>query len=171
MNQETIGRYFCKATVNGFPEIGEQATVYLKGPPAITSTKRQFGIPGDTSRIECIAFSIPKARHVSWTYNGMSINSSSDENFSVLEDPLPYGIKSTLVIRESGTKHFGRYNCTVINDYGYDVLEIELNGESRCKFLLMNPPFSVTSFSPRILFQIILSSFSSVLVLQFPSFS
>lgn len=133
MNQETIGRYFCKATVNGFPEIGEQATVYLKGPPAITSTKRQFGIPGDTSRIECIAFSIPKARHVSWTYNGMSINSSSDENFSVLEDPLPYGIKSTLVIKESGTKHFGRYNCTVINDYGYDILEIELNGESRCK--------------------------------------
>lgn len=46
---------------------------------------------------------------------------------------LSYGVKSTLVIERSALKHFGHYNCTVINDYGSDILEIELNGESKCK--------------------------------------
>lgn len=39
---------------------------------------------------------------------------------------MPEGIKSTLVIRESQSKHFGAYNCTVVNEHGNDVLEIEL---------------------------------------------
>lgn len=70
---------------------------------------------------------------MSWTFNGRDINSTFEDDFSVQEDPLPFGIKSTLTVRSSGLKHFGRYNCTVINDYGYDILEIELNGESKCK--------------------------------------
>ena len=127
---ESIGRYYCKALVMGFPEVGAEATIYLKGPPSISSTRRQYGILGDTSRIECVAFSIPKARHVAWAFNGHEINSSYDDHFSILEDPLPFGIKSTLIIKETAVKHFGRYNCTVINDYGYDILEIELAGES-----------------------------------------
>lgn len=83
--------------------------------------------------MECIAFSIPRARHVGWTFNGREINSTFEDDFSIQEDPLPFGIKSTLVVRRSSLKHFGRYNCTVINDYGYDIQEIELNGESKCK--------------------------------------
>jgi len=133
VTQETIGRYFCKASVPAFPDIVEQATVYLKGPPTITSTRRQFGTPGEAVKIECIAFSIPKARHVGWSLNGRDINATFEENFSVAEEPLAFGIKSTLLIRQSTLRHFGRYNCTVINDYGYDILEIELNGESKCE--------------------------------------
>ena len=133
VSQDTIGRYLCKASVPGFPDISEQATVYVKGSPTITSSRRQFGTPGDTTRVECIAFSIPKARHVGWTYNGKEINNTFDDEFSIHEEPLPYGIRSTLVIQRSAPKHFGRYNCTVINEYGYDILEIELNGESKCK--------------------------------------
>lgn len=133
VSQESIGRYLCKASVPGFPDIGEQATVYLKGPPTIKSSRRQFGTPGETVRVECLAFSIPKARHVSWTFNGRDINSTFEDDFSVQEEPLSFGIKSTLMLRQSALKHFGRYNCTVINDYGYDILEIELNGESKCK--------------------------------------
>lgn len=110
----------------GFPEIGAEATVYLKGPPVISSPQRQHGIVGDNARLECVAFSVPKARHVSWTFNGREINTSNDQDFSILEDPLPEGIKSTLIIRESQSRHFGRYNCTVVNDYGNDVLEIDL---------------------------------------------
>jgi hypothetical protein len=133
VSQETIGRYLCKASVPGFPDISEQATVYLKGPPTITSSRRQFGTVGETARVECIAFSIPKARHVGWTFNGREINGTLDDDFSIQEDPLPFGIRSTLVLRRSALKHFGRYNCTVINEYGYDIQEIELNGESKCK--------------------------------------
>lgn len=116
----------------GYADIIEQATVYLKGPPTITSARRQFGTPGESVALECIAFSIPKARFVSWSYNGHDINNASNE-FRIQEEMLPYGIKSTLVIERSALKHFGHYNCTVINDYGSDILEIELNGESKCK--------------------------------------
>jgi hypothetical protein len=135
---ETAGRYYCKATVMGFPEIGAEATIFLKGPPSITSTRRQYGTPGDVAKIECIAFSIPKARHVSWSYNGHELNVSSDDDFQIMEDYLPFGVKSTLLIRESNTKHFGRYNCTVLNDYGSDILEIELTGESKLTKLLID---------------------------------
>jgi Immunoglobulin domain len=133
VSQETIGRYLCKASVPGFADIAEQSTVYLKGPPTITSSRRQFGTPGEAARVECIAFSIPKARHVVWTFNGREINNTLEDEFSMHEELLPFGIKSTLAVRPSAPKHFGRYNCTVINDYGYDILEIELNGESKCK--------------------------------------
>lgn len=134
VNQDTIGRYFCKASVPGYADIIEQATVYLKGPPTITSARRQFGMPGEVTTLECIAFSIPKARFVSWSFNGHDINNASNENeFRIKEEMLAYGVKSTLVIERSALKHFGHYNCTVINDYGSDILEIELNGESKCK--------------------------------------
>lgn len=119
----------------GFQEIGAEATIYLKGPPSISSPRRQFGITGDNARLECVSFSVPKARHVSWTFNGREINTSNDQDYSILEDPLPEGIKSTLIIRESQSKHFGRYNCTVVNDYGNDVLEIDLLAQSKIFFL------------------------------------
>jgi hypothetical protein len=133
VNEDTIGGYFCKASVPGYPDIVEQATIYLKAPPTITSARRQFGTPGDNVQIECIAFSIPKARFVSWSFNGRDINNSTTNEFRIQEDILPFGVKSTLIIEQSEFRHFGRYNCTVINDYGSDVVEIELNGENKCK--------------------------------------
>jgi hypothetical protein len=144
--QETVGRYICKASVPGYADVVEQATIYLKGVPTITSSRRQFGVPGENVQIECIAFSIPKARFVSWSFNGRDINNASsgygNDEYRIEESILPFGVKSTLVIEHSAAKHFGRYNCTVINDYGSDVLEIELNGEStKCKLLPL--PFSL----------------------------
>lgn len=123
---ETAGKYYCKANVPGFPDVTSVASIYLKGPPTIKSPRRQFGIIGDNTRIECIAFSIPKARHVSWTFMGREINTNNDPDYSILEETLPDGIKSTLIIRESQSKHFGSYNCTVVNEHGNDILEIEL---------------------------------------------
>lgn len=57
---------------------------------------------------------------------GHEIVASSNSEYTMLEEPLPEGIKSTLVIRESQSKHFGAYNCTVVNEHGNDVLEIDL---------------------------------------------
>lgn len=131
VTEESAGRYLCKAEVLGFPIISSEATVYLKRPPIIESNERQFGRPGDNVRIECQAFSVPKARHVSWTFNGREINTSNDQDYSILEDPLPEGIKSTLIISESQSKHFGRYNCTVVNDFGNDTKEIDLIAQSK----------------------------------------
>ena len=46
-------------------------------------------------------------------------------------DPLPDGVRSTLIIREANDKYFGSYNCSVANDYGMDAAEIILRKESK----------------------------------------
>jgi hypothetical protein len=131
VDADTAGRYYCKASVMGFPEVGSEASVYLKGPPTIISHRTQFGIQGDNVRLECVAFSIPKPEHVMWTYRGNEVD-ADDKDYTILEDPLPEGIKSTLVIRESQQQHFGAYNCSVTNPYGSDVVEINLKPQSKC---------------------------------------
>ncbi|XP_065160289.1 irregular chiasm C-roughest protein isoform X3 [Atheta coriaria] len=121
----SAGRYYCKAHVPGFQDIHAEAAIYLKGPPSIVSHRTQFGIEGDNVRVECTAFSIPAPQHVVWTFNGREVD-LDDQDYSILEDFLPDGIKSTLIIRESQGKHFGMYNCSVSNPYGADVVEINL---------------------------------------------
>ncbi|XP_017777803.1 PREDICTED: irregular chiasm C-roughest protein-like isoform X2 [Nicrophorus vespilloides] len=126
VDTESAGRYYCKAHVAGFQDmdIRAEAAIYLKGPPSIVSHRKQFGIEGDNVRVECTAFSIPAPERVIWTFNGREVD--HDQDYSILEDPQPEGIKSTLIIRESQEKHFGVYNCSVSNPYGVDVVEINL---------------------------------------------
>ncbi|XP_054285218.1 irregular chiasm C-roughest protein-like isoform X3 [Macrosteles quadrilineatus] len=135
VTHESAGRYFCRATVPGFPDIGAEATIYMKGPPTIISHRTQFGIPGDNVRLECSAFSIPTPQKVVWSFKGEDVG--SDQDYSVLEDPLTEGIKSTLIIRESRLEHFGVYNCTVSNPYGSDVVEITLKAQKSFPLLLI----------------------------------
>lgn len=131
VTNETAGRYYCKASVAGYPEIKSEAHVYVKQAPHIDSPRQQYGSSGDTLRLECGAFSVPKARHVSWSYGGREIQMGSEGEFTVLEEATVRGIKSVLVIRDSQDWHFGKYNCTVVNDYGVDVLQIELLHQSK----------------------------------------
>ncbi|KAJ8920019.1 hypothetical protein NQ315_006550 [Exocentrus adspersus] len=136
VDQNTAGRYFCKARVPGFQEIGADATIYLKGPPSIVSHRTQFGIEGDNVRVECTAYSIPAPERVVWTFNGREVD-LHDQDYSILEDPLPEGIKSTLIIRESQERHFGMYNCSVANPYGSDVVEINLMPQKNFPMLIL----------------------------------
>uniref|UniRef100_A0A8D9EC13 Irregular chiasm C-roughest protein n=1 Tax=Cacopsylla melanoneura TaxID=428564 RepID=A0A8D9EC13_9HEMI len=136
-SDDLAGRYYCKASVMGFPEVGAEATVYLKGRPTIISHRTQFGIPGDTARIECSAFSIPPPDKVTWSYRGEEIGGNQSDDYSVLEDPLKEGIKSTLIIRESRHDHFGMYNCSVANPYGSDNVEILLKPQKSFPLLLI----------------------------------
>ncbi|XP_053678604.1 irregular chiasm C-roughest protein-like [Anopheles nili] len=124
----TAGRYYCKASVQGFPEVEADATVYLRGPPTISSPRQQYGAVHDSAQLECVALSIPKPRHVLWSFNGREINVSTEPSaaeYRTLDSPMPNGVRSTLVIHHCLREHFGRYNCTVVNDYGVDFLEIE----------------------------------------------
>ncbi|XP_034481026.1 irregular chiasm C-roughest protein [Drosophila innubila] len=136
VSNETAGRYYCKANVPGYAEISADAYVYLKGSPSISSQRFQYGLVGDTARIECFASSVPRARHVSWTFNGQEISSESGHDYSILVDAVPGGVKSTLIIRDSQTYHYGKYNCTVVNDYGNDVAEIQLQAEKSVSVLM-----------------------------------
>ncbi|SPP88525.1 irregular chiasm C-roughest protein [Drosophila guanche] len=136
VSNETAGRYYCKVNVPGYAEITADAYVYLKGSPAIGSPRTQYGLVGDTARIECFASSVPRARHVSWTFNGQEISSESGHDYSILVDAVPGGVKSTLIIRDSQAYHYGKYNCTVVNDYGNDVAEIQLQAKKSVSLLL-----------------------------------
>nr|AAA16632.1 irreC roughest protein [Drosophila melanogaster]CAA79756.1 irreC-roughest protein [Drosophila melanogaster]prf//2003280A irreC roughest protein [Drosophila melanogaster] len=136
VSNETAGRYYCKANVPGYAEISADAYVYLKGSPAIGSQRTQYGLVGDTARIECFASSVPRARHVSWTFNGQEISSESGHDYSILVDAVPGGVKSTLIIRDSQAYHYGKYNCTVVNDYGNDVAEIQLQAKKSVSLLM-----------------------------------
>ncbi|XP_039280825.1 irregular chiasm C-roughest protein isoform X2 [Nilaparvata lugens] len=136
-SQETHGRYYCKAVVFGFPEIGAEATVYLKGPPTIISHRTQFGIPGDNVRLECSAFSIPTPQKVVWSFRGDDLGADNHHEYSILEDPLSEGVKSTLIIRDSRQEHFGAYNCTVYNQYGSDYATIVLKAQKSFPLILI----------------------------------
>lgn len=130
VSDSTAGRYYCKASVPGFAELQAEAVVYVKRAPRIESPRQQFGARGDSVRLRCAAFSVPKARHVSWSYGGREIQAQHDRDFGVEEEQTVRGVTSTLVIGRTEEWHFGKYNCTVVNDYGVDVMQIELVQQS-----------------------------------------
>ncbi|EDW81947.2 uncharacterized protein Dwil_GK25392 [Drosophila willistoni] len=136
VSNETTGRYYCKVNVPGWSEISTDAYVYMKGSPSISSARTQYGLVGDTVRIDCSASSVPRARHVSWTFNGQEISSESGHDYSILVDAVPGGVRSTLIIRNSQAYHYGKYNCTVVNDYGNDVAEIQLQAKKSVSLLM-----------------------------------
>ncbi|KZS01125.1 Irregular chiasm C-roughest protein, partial [Daphnia magna] len=129
MNHDMAGKYTCTARVPGFAEVSADAHVFLKGPPTVRSKRIQFGLEGDTVRIECVAFAIPRPSKITWTHRGYEID-AGDPYVTFNNDPLPDGVRSTLIIREANDKYFGSYNCSVANDYGMDAAEIILRKET-----------------------------------------
>lgn len=128
---QTSGRYYCKASSPGFQEIRAEATVTIKGPPKILSTNQQYAHTNQQfDDIECSVHSVPKAKHISWAFNGKLIDINNDLRFSLREEVLDDGVKSILTIMENSFDYFGKYSCIVINSYGSDTLEIEF-GEPR----------------------------------------
>ncbi|KAG6463463.1 hypothetical protein O3G_MSEX013886 [Manduca sexta] len=127
VSQHSAGQYWCRASVEGRQEVEAPVTVFIKGPPKIMSNRTQYGVEGDSVRIECISLSVPKPDYVMWTFDGHEINSFHNQEYAFLEESLADRLtKSTLIIRRSEMKHFGSYNCTVINAYGLDSMEIRL---------------------------------------------
>ncbi|XP_047541036.1 irregular chiasm C-roughest protein-like isoform X1 [Vanessa atalanta] len=144
VDTHTVGRYSCKASVDGYPDIEDEASIFIKGPPKIISNHTQFGSQGDTVNIECAAFAVPRIDNIVWTFEGKEIDTIHDQDYAFLEDLQSGGIvNSTLTIRESQTKHFGVYKCNVSNDYGSDTIEIVL--KSNKSFPLLVILFGVTS--------------------------
>ncbi|XP_013178520.1 PREDICTED: irregular chiasm C-roughest protein-like isoform X2 [Papilio xuthus] len=119
VNNETAGSYICKATVDGYPEIESEATIFIKSVPKILSNRTQFGSEGEMVRVECAAFSVPKPDDIRWYFEGREISVIQDPDYATLEETLSDGVvKSSLVIRASQSKHYGVYNCSVTNEYG-----------------------------------------------------
>ncbi|KAJ2943111.1 hypothetical protein O0L34_g18801 [Tuta absoluta] len=144
LDTHTAGKYLCKASIEGYPEIEAEASLFIKGPPKILSNHTQFGSQGDTVNIECAAFAVPRIESIVWTFEGREIDSLHDQDYAFLEDVQLGGIiNSTLIIRESQSKHFGTYKCNVTNEFGSDAMEIVLRPNKSFPLLLIL--FGVTS--------------------------
>ncbi|XP_061725358.1 irregular chiasm C-roughest protein-like isoform X1 [Cydia pomonella] len=144
LDTHTAGRYICIANVPGYPEIETSGSIFIKGPPKILSNHTQFGSQGDSVKIECAAFAVPRIESIVWTFDGKEIDSIHDQDYAFLEDAQPGGvINSTLIIRESQSKHFGTYRCNVSNEYGSDAMDINLKPNKTFPLLLIL--FGVTS--------------------------
>ncbi|XP_047509696.1 irregular chiasm C-roughest protein-like isoform X1 [Pieris napi] len=119
VEEATAGRYICKASVEGYPEIESEATIFIKGQPKILSNRTQVGSEGETVSIECEALSVPKPDDIRWYFEGKEINFIQDPDYATKLDESSDGVvKSSLVIRQSQSKHYGMYNCSVTNEYG-----------------------------------------------------
>lgn len=123
-SNETAGRYYCKAHSNGFAEISAEALIILKGPPKILSHIDQYPADSDTHELECVAFAVPKAKHISWAFNGILIDVDKEFEYSIRENISHNYIRSVLHIEQVRPTNYGTYTCTVINKYGSDTLNI-----------------------------------------------
>ncbi|KAL4707062.1 hypothetical protein ACJJTC_011388 [Scirpophaga incertulas] len=79
---QSAGQYWCRATIENRQDIEAPATVFVRGPPKILSNETQFGVEGDSVRIECISFSVPKPDLVMWTFGGSEINAFHNQDHS-----------------------------------------------------------------------------------------
>lgn len=73
MTPENTGRYYCRAHVPGFPDIGADAYIRMNGRPLIQKNSIQYGLIGDSVRLECSAFSVPSPEKATWSFNGQII--------------------------------------------------------------------------------------------------
>ncbi|XP_045540671.1 irregular chiasm C-roughest protein [Papilio machaon] len=138
VTRQSAGQYWCRASVDGYPDIEASAMVFVKGPPKIISNRTQYGVEGDSVRVECISLSVPKPDFVIWSFEGNEINSFHNHEYAFLEETLTDRTsKSTLIIRESQSKHFGIYNCSVSNSYGTDTVEINLIPDKSFNLLII----------------------------------
>jgi len=143
ISKDTIGKYVCKALVEGFQEIESSAEVLMKGAPRFyTNNAIQYGQEGTDIEIICNAFSIPPPDQVSWvmTSTGLKIDAKSNRNpkYNVNDEKRKDGMKSTLVINNAlFPADFGEYNCTVKNVLGEDNFVLTLKRERSLPLIII----------------------------------
>jgi hypothetical protein len=128
----TVGKYICRASVKGFREISATAEILMKGPPRVLNSEGvQFGRIGSNVELTCDAFAIPPPTTILWSNYGFSvpINGASG-HYSLVERPRKDGFRSTLIIRNAIMSDFGNYNCSVQNSHGIDSFVVSLKEES-----------------------------------------
>ncbi|XP_042872259.1 irregular chiasm C-roughest protein-like [Penaeus japonicus] len=125
VKRETVGTYHCRAAVAGFPEESRSMQVFMRGAPKVSPQVEQFGLEGDTVKVECVIKSVPKPSEIVWTRNAHTIDPNMSR-FNILQDSIPGGVRNTLIIHDTTAEDFGFYNCTAKNGYGSHMAEIQL---------------------------------------------
>ncbi|KAG1684203.1 Irregular chiasm C-roughest protein [Nymphon striatum] len=129
LTREHTGRYTCRAVARGFKEVTVHSLLFVKGPPKVHSEKIQYGVKGKAVKIECLAYSVPAPIKMNWTRNNQPLD-LSNKRFEIVEDSLADGIRQVLVIKNAKDEDFTGYNCSVMNEYGIDVMQIQLHKQN-----------------------------------------
>ena len=143
ISEDTIGKYICRALVEGFPEVEASAEVLMKGAPHFyEQSEIQFGQEGTDIEIICNAFSIPPPDKISWNISStmLVVDASSNRNgkYIVKDKKRKDGIISTLTINNAMyPSDFVDYTCTVENALGKDAVTINLKRERSLPILII----------------------------------
>ena len=143
ISESTVGKYICRALVEGFPEVEGSAEVLMKGAPHFLDPKElQYGQEGTDIKITCNAFSIPPPDKMLWniTSTGKTVDSKEDPygKYVVIDEKRKDGVLSTLIVNNAlHPTDFDTYTCYVENALGKDELNIKLKRERSLPLIII----------------------------------
>ncbi|XP_062367234.1 LOW QUALITY PROTEIN: kin of IRRE-like protein 1 [Cinclus cinclus] len=127
VTQADAGQYVCKAIV---PRIGvgeREVTLFVNGPPIISSEPVQFAARGDRGKVECFIGSTPPPDRIAWAWQENILEAGTLERYTVERSNTGSGVLSTLTINNVMDADFQtRYNCTAWNSFGPGTAIIQL---------------------------------------------
>ncbi|XP_030147069.4 kin of IRRE-like protein 1 [Taeniopygia guttata] len=127
VTQADAGQYVCKAIV---PRIGvgeREVTLFVNGPPIISSEPVQFAVRGDRGKVECFIGSTPPPDRIAWAWQENILEAGTLERYTVERSNTGSGVLSTLTINNVVDADFQtRYNCTAWNSFGPGTAIIQL---------------------------------------------
>ncbi|NWH80923.1 KIRR1 protein, partial [Piaya cayana] len=127
VTQADAGQYVCKAIV---PRIGvgeREVTLFVNGPPIISSEAVQYAVRGDRGKVECFIGSTPPPDRIAWAWKENILEAGTLERYTVERSNTGSGVLSTLTINNVMDADFQtRYNCTAWNSFGPGTAIIQL---------------------------------------------
>ncbi|NXX45667.1 KIRR1 protein, partial [Tricholaema leucomelas] len=127
VTQADAGQYICKAIV---PRIGvgeREVTLFVNGPPIISSQPVQYAARGDRGKVECFIGSTPPPDRIAWAWQENILEAGTLERYTVERANTGTGVLSTLTINNVMEADFQtRYNCTAWNSFGPGTAIIQL---------------------------------------------
>ncbi|NXG51000.1 KIRR1 protein, partial [Psilopogon haemacephalus] len=127
VTQADAGQYICKAIV---PRIGvgeREVTLFVNGPPIISSQPVQYAARGDRGKVECFIGSTPPPDRIAWAWKENILEAGTLERYTVERANTGAGVLSTLTINNVMDADFQtRYNCTAWNSFGPGTAIIQL---------------------------------------------
>ena len=66
-------------------EITNEITVYVKGPPRISSPPLQYGMEGQEVQVECLIVSVPPTGKVRWEKDGQLLDIDNNQGIEMIK--------------------------------------------------------------------------------------
>ncbi|XP_075699829.1 kin of IRRE-like protein 1 [Rhinoderma darwinii] len=127
VSQEDAGQYVCKAIV---PRIGvgdKEVTLFVNGPPMISSEGVQYAERGGVGKVECFIGSTPPPDRIAWAWKEKYLETGTMDRYTVERTKTETGVRSFLTIINVMESDFQTsYNCTAWNTFGSGTAIIKL---------------------------------------------